>query len=314
MASIEGHVPDRRGIGLGHRDVGILAEAVEAVRRHVDGEIDLARLDGGEPRLGLDDGHVDGLAQLRRTAPVLVIAREDHLHAGLPRLELEGPGAHGILHDVLAVLLERVGAVDEERLMREVLEKRREGRLELDLHGERVDHLDALHVAEEALDVGIGARLVVRPLLVQLPLVAELDRLGIEGRAVVKGHVGAQVEGIDEAVLGDVPAARETGNELVGAELLRHQPFEDALGHPRRIEIRDLRRIHGDGLGEETDDDGILGRRGIRARGQCHGQDHEGNHPGSTSRHGLLLWAVILPQPACPRNKSPRPRRGRGPG
>src|SRR6266498_5783314 len=159
MPRIEGYVPDGGGISLRHRDVGILPEAVEAVGRHVDGEIDLARLDGGEPRLRLDDGHVDGLANLGRAAPVLIIAREDDLHPGLPRLELEGAGAHGILHDVLAVFLEGVGAVDEERLMREVLEERREGSLELDLHGERVDHLDALHIAEEALDVRVGTRL-----------------------------------------------------------------------------------------------------------------------------------------------------------
>ena len=29
---------------------GILPEALQAIRRHVDGEIDLARLDGGEPQ------------------------------------------------------------------------------------------------------------------------------------------------------------------------------------------------------------------------------------------------------------------------
>src|SRR4029077_19952266 len=126
----------------------ILPEALETIRRHIDGEIDLARLDGGEPRLRLDDGHVDGLADLRRPAPVLVVAREDHLDARLPRLELERARADGILHDVLAVLLERLRAVDEERLMREVLQKRRERRLELDLHGQRVDRLDALHIAE----------------------------------------------------------------------------------------------------------------------------------------------------------------------
>src|SRR4029077_11891655 len=118
----------------------ILPEALETIRRHIDGEIDLARLDGGEPRLRLDDGHVDGLADLRRPAPVLVVAREDHLDARLPRLELEGTRAYGILHHVLAVLRQRVRAVDEERLMREVLKEGRERRLELDLHRERVDH------------------------------------------------------------------------------------------------------------------------------------------------------------------------------
>ena len=142
-----------------------------------------------EPRLRLDDRHVDGLADLRRPAPVLVVAREHHLDARLPRLELEGPRAHRVLHDVLAVLLERVRAVDEERLVREVLEEGRERRLEPDLHGERVDHLDARHVAEEALHVRVRAGLVVRALLVQLPVEAELDRLGGERRAVVERHV-----------------------------------------------------------------------------------------------------------------------------
>ena len=121
---VERDVPDRRGVGLGHHHVGILAEVVEAVRRHVHGQIDLAGLDGGEPRLGLDDRHVDGLAELGRAAPVLVVAREHDLHARLPRLELEGPGAHRVLHDVLAPLLERLGAVDEERLVRQVLQER----------------------------------------------------------------------------------------------------------------------------------------------------------------------------------------------
>src|SRR5215469_7802877 len=139
-------------------------------------------------------------------------------------------GAHRVLHHVLAVLLERVGAVDEQRLVRQVLEERGERGLELDLHGERIDHLDALHVAEEALHVRVGARLVVWPLLVELPLEAELDRLRVEQRAVVEGHVGTEIEGVDEPVLRDVPRAREAGDELVRAELLPHQPLEDALG------------------------------------------------------------------------------------
>src|SRR5881275_1429309 len=89
MARVEGDVPHRRGVALGHDEVGVAAELVEAVRRHVHREIDVAGLQRHQTRLRLDDRHVDGLPDLRRAAPVRVVAREHDLHARLPRLELE---------------------------------------------------------------------------------------------------------------------------------------------------------------------------------------------------------------------------------
>ena len=164
MAGVEHDVPDRRGVGLRHDDVRVLAEIVEAVRRHVHRQVDLARLDRREPRLGLDDRHVDRLADLGRAAPVVVVPRQHDLDPGLPRLELERTRPDRVLDDVLAPLLERLGAVDVERVVREVLQERRQRSLEPDLHGRRVHDLDACHVAEEALHVRVRARLVERAL------------------------------------------------------------------------------------------------------------------------------------------------------
>ena len=283
MARVEGDVPHRRGVALGHDEVGVAAEVVEAVRRHVHREIDVAGLQRHQTRLRLDDRHVDGLPDLGRAAPVLIVAREDDLHARLPRLELERPRAHGVLDDVLAPLLQRFGTEHEERLVREVLQERCERRLELDLHGARVEHLDAGHVAEEALHVGIGARRVVGALVVQLALEDEFHGVGVEWRAVVERHVRAEPEGVGEAVPRDVPRLREPRHELVAAELLTHQPLEDPLGHARGVEIGDLRRIHRHRLGHEADDDRVSGRRAGGAADEAGEHEHE-QERGETDR------------------------------
>lgn len=57
------------------------------------------------------------------------------------------------------------------------------------------------------VDGGKVVRSVGRPFV--KPLKGELDGLGIELRAVVEGHVLAQVEGVFQPVLADLPGLGE---------------------------------------------------------------------------------------------------------
>ena len=111
-------------------------------------------------------------------------------------------------------------------------------------------------------------------------------RFQVERRAVLELDPGLELEGIGQPVLGDVPGARETGDELVGAELLRHQPLgelayvaREAPLHDRRVLPREDQDARGAGPGALQLVQQRLDRRGAAddlgdvdghvARGQC---------------------------------------------
>ena len=152
------------------------------------------------------------------------------------------------------------------------------GRLERDLDGGRVDHLDAVDPGEQRL-LGIGR------IGCAGAVEAELDVRGRHRRAVMECHPALEVEGPDLAALGHLPAFRQRRQDrAVGAEA--GKAFEDVgIGHlvdrrggaGGRVEVRRLQH-HADG-------DRVLrgeGRRGAerqRGGGQSQTVEHQTSLP-----------------------------------
>src|SRR5262249_60969258 len=113
----------------------------------------------------------------------------------------------------------------------------------------------------------------------------EIVRFRVERGGVVERHAGAQLERVGEAVLRDVPRLGQARHELVAAELLADESLEDPLGHAGRVQIGDLRRVHGHGLGGGSDGDGGL-LRGGRGGGGGGGGGGGSNEEGAAGGRG----------------------------
>ena len=224
----------------------------------------------GQPRLVLDDRAVDHALELHGAAPVRRVLLQHDLLAALPRHELEGPGADGVRRIVGAVFADGGRTHDRGGARGEHRQERGARLLEHELHGERVDGLHGLHVAEEVVGEGILAELGGRMLGIDLALDRELHGLGVERGAVVKGDALAQLEHVVQAVPGHGPRLGQAGDDLralvgEGDERLHH-----AAAHAVGVEIGHLCGIEIDGLGHEADDE-----RAGRLRGAGHHREEQ---------------------------------------
>jgi hypothetical protein len=285
---VEGDVPRRVRrtqeeleirVALDHRDV-VGVEAFHAV--------DLAGLERAQPlRVVLDVAH-DHALDLGLRAPEIRIRLEDDLLVGLPLHEPVGPGAHGVLAEVGAPALHRLGAGDVEDEHRQI---REEGRLRLlqgDAHGVGVD---GLHGADDRLVVeaaelrlpvleGLaGLDLVVVLGVTRLPPPLEVpdDRGGVERRAVVELHVGAEPERPHAAIGRDLPLLGQCSLDLGGRALVLHETVEDLPRDARGDPVGDDRGIELDRLTLSPEDERLSRRRGDGAQ---QGESDQGRERG----------------------------------
>ncbi len=170
--------------------------------------IQLASSHRQELRSLVGDGADDEFIQVRKWlsicghAPVF----REPLHvdgvALSPSLELEGPGAHRILTEVLPISLYSRRRNDVASFVGQVDEYGGGGMGKHDLQfvfAYRVDLLDRREVVAD------GARFTAGPVQ------TELRRLGVERRPIMEDHVFAQEEGDHGSRLVDLPRRRQLG-------------------------------------------------------------------------------------------------------
>ena len=194
--------------------------------------MDLAGSERGQPGGGLrneppaDGVEVGGAGVLEEGGRPAVVGIADHPDHAVRRvgIELEGPRAHGVAAEVLAVLPDRLGRDGRQDRLRDRAEKRGEGPLEL--------HHDRVAVDDRAALVGPDPR--ERHLGLQLgvddAVERELDGVGGQRRAVVELDVLAEDEPVLVGGGVDLPFLRQAGQELTGPRL-PDQRVEEVVGH-----------------------------------------------------------------------------------
>ena len=156
--------------------------------------------------------------------------------------ELEGAGADRLEVELLrrAGLHHLVGILGRHHDGEVLRQERHEGGVGIDqrhLHGVVVDLLDALDQVRQprTLKVLVSAArdLAVGMVRIELAVDREEDIVGVEvarRREVVRRlplHTLAQLEGVDQAVVGDLKLSASAGFEVGGAALGLEQPVED---------------------------------------------------------------------------------------
>ena len=151
------HAGDRIDLG---RELRLALEPLHLAHRHVDGEIDLARLHRGDARgRVLDDVEGDAL-DLRLRPPIAVVALQHDARVELVFDELVGPGADRLLAerldaDLLHVVLRHHVAAEEG----EPLRRGRRRRVELHHRLRGRSDLDVGHLAPRIRGVDLVAGL-----------------------------------------------------------------------------------------------------------------------------------------------------------
>ena len=144
--------------------------------------------------------------------------------------ELVGAGADRLQGELVACRLGRLGRHHHAGAVGQLGEQRREGLLEVELDGERVDRLDALDRGELGL--------AERALHVHVPLETVLGGLGVERLAVVEFHAGAQLQH-DRLAVGRGLAAQRKLRHDVGLVVDVEQLVAERGEHDaRRVETR----------------------------------------------------------------------------
>jgi hypothetical protein len=269
------------GLPLGGADDdGELRVGLELGQRLGRGEVregvDIARHHRGEGGVGVGDELERRGLQRHGLAPVVVVAHDLDPVALHPFGEAERPGAHG----VGGVGLGARGVHDHRVAPCHLEGKRPVGCGEGDDDGGIIHGLDAFDPGKKRF-LGVGA--VLGPRAVE----REDHVLGGHRAAVMEGDALAQVEGVGQPVLRDVPAFGQPRDDgPIGREA--RQPLEDVgvddlvdggRGARGRVEIRRLQH-HSDG------DVGLLRQCGAGAEDQrkraCPQQSRAGCKDAST--------------------------------
>ena len=193
------HLLDPDALGGGER--------LELVGRDVDDQVGLARLERRDPRAKLGDGPPRRPAHRRLAAPVRVVGLDHDAVVLGPLDELERARTHGLevgLH--VADLRHVLGR----ELVHEGHARRHRGvrHLGVEAHRVGIDDLHALDRAEPALLRRLEVRAVDA-------LEGELDRIRVEGLAIVELHALAELD-LPHLVAHELVRGRERG-ERAGA-------------------------------------------------------------------------------------------------
>ncbi len=239
---------------------GVLLEPGQGLGRDLVDRLRLAALERGDTgarfRNELPDDAVEvrgpGPIAPRRLSRVGGITHDRRVVLRDVFRDHERPGADRVGMHLVPGFPHGLGRHDRQRAGRGQVQERRERGLEVDLERELVEDLRARVGGER------GARAAGLEFRIDDPVEVELDRLGVERRAVVELDVAAQLEGDAAAVLRALPRLGEPRRQLsVRApieEVLGDGP-DDLIGHGRRRRVR----IQGRWLLIETDHERAAG-------------------------------------------------------
>ena len=194
------HVVERRqpGVQPGEDDADagrlvdgvlrVLAQRRELGRRGEQHHVGVAGLERDHPRAFLGHDLEDHAVEQRLVAPVVVVPLDDHVGVGLPLHELERSGADRRPAEVLRPSSGRPSATRSP--MQYMASVRRIGPYGSLVTMSTVRSSTTSALVERAGEAGPPRRRGALERAVE----RELDRLGVEGRAVVELHVRAQLE------------------------------------------------------------------------------------------------------------------------
>jgi hypothetical protein len=247
----------------------VALEAGNVGRRGPLDEVELARLQVGEPDGAVDDRQIDDAVDVDLAlVPVVRIALDDDAVLRNALDEAERSRADGIGAELFAGCLRCLRRDHHSGAIGELREERRERCRKVDAHGHRIDDVDARHGGELAAPVGAGHRLV--------PLEVVLDGGGIELLAVVERHVRPDLHRQRLVVRRPLVGRRELrddGELLVDVEELVAQRREHDAPDERAGECRiEHVRILGESEAER--------RLGVGGRGEERHQAEEKRGPG----------------------------------
>ena len=275
--------------GLGEElDLRVGADALDELRVEVVDAVDVAGAQLEEAHRGVLDVLEDEAVDPRSLAPVAVEVLEDDALVLAPLDETEGTGAHRVLEVVGAVALHR-------RRRDDAAEVHAQGRQEGGAGGGQLHDEGRVvgggHVGDDVVHAHVLPVLVVAgggpvPGMVGEELAAEgvQNRLGGEGRAVVEAHVGAQVEGPAQAVVADLPAAGQLGEDLGRPGLVGDQVLVEVVADLEGLAVVLQGRVETDGVGAPSEDQHPLRLGGGAAA--AGGQKQQGAESGGQARGG----------------------------
>ena len=218
--------------------------------------LDAAALEGLQSRRRIRDRTDDHPIEVRGIAPVILVSDQCRVVVGNVVLEQERTGSalDHIGPEGAGGRIIRVGRLQDRRADHAERSQRdpvQEGRIRLaqgDRDRELVGRLDAGDqvIGTEAVHDGavvVGARLELLGRV--LPAVeVELHRLGIEGRAVMEGHVLAQVEDVFRVFWPALPGLGQHADELIGgARSEVDERLVDLLQDPERLAVTGQERV-----------------------------------------------------------------------
>ena len=254
-----------------------------------------AGLQAGIAHRGIRRDGEHQLVDFRRAVPIVL----ERLVADLRVLAVvhqhERPGADRVQVDLFrrAGRGHRLGMLqrhDRREVHGEVGQERRFGMRQHEPHGQIVDPLDMVdqraHAHAVEVFVRVTRNIVVRVFRVELPLEGIDHVVGVQGPrrrevlVAVERHPFAQVEGVGQPVIGNVPAFRQAGDDGGGAAFELDQPVEDGLrrGVERRAGRVELRvKAFGTAFGAVDQGGGL--RRAREQKAQRSAQRQGRRHP-----------------------------------
>ena len=163
--------------------------------------------------------------------PVVRVALADPLRPLDVRDEREGPRAHDVRLVPVLVLRQDVGLVDPVPGRGEVQQQGRLGPLQAKAHRVRVGRLHHLHRG-----VGVLAQRLDPRGREDDPVVGGLDVLRRHLAAVVELHALVELEGVDQAVLGDRPGFGQVTDRLRPGLVERIHPHQRVVVRRGRVD------------------------------------------------------------------------------
>ena len=174
------------------------------------------------------------------------------------------------------------------------VQEERVGPFHVHLHGERIDHFDALHRLIESPHAGSRFR-------VHEAVDAEFDGLGVHPVAVMEKSVIAQLESPRQAVIGRLPSGRHVAHELaVGCDV--DQPATDIHRHPHHFVARRSVEIE---VGNFVAVGHPQGAAAFWLRGKQQPRQEDRQHQKDNSLEERVCGAHGVPTPSDPIHGSP---------